>query len=35
VFRPAVDCRMFSLSLVGFDPVCKAAIERMIDYYTK
>jgi len=35
VFRPALDCRMFSLSLVGFDPVCKAAIERMIDYYIK
>jgi hypothetical protein len=35
VYRPAIDCRMFSLSLVGFDPVCKAAIERMIDYYTK
>ena len=35
VYRPAVDCRMFSLSLVDFDPVCRAAIERMIDYYTK
>jgi len=35
VYRPAVDCRMFSLSLIGFDPVCSAAIERMIDYYVK
>lgn len=35
VYRPAIDCRMFSLSLVGFDPVCSAAIERMIDYYVK
>jgi hypothetical protein len=35
VYRPAIDCRMFSLSLVGFDPVCKSAIERVIDYYTK
>jgi hypothetical protein len=35
VYRPALDCRMFSLSLVGFDPVCRAAVERMIDYYTK
>lgn len=35
VYRPAIDCRMFSLSLVGFDPVCSAAIERMIDYYAK
>jgi hypothetical protein len=35
LYRPAIDCRMFSLSLVDFDPVCRAAIERMIDYYTK
>jgi len=35
VYRPAIDCRMFSLSLVDFDPVCRAAIERMIEYYTK
>jgi hypothetical protein len=35
IYRPALDCRMFSLSLVGFDPVCNAAVERMIDYYTK
>ena len=35
IYRPALDCRMFSLSLVGFDPVCRAAIERMIDYYTR
>lgn len=35
IFRPAVDCRMFSLSLVGFDPVCSAAIEKVIDTYAK
>ena len=35
LYRPAVDCRMFSLSLVDFDPVCSAAINRMIDFYTK
>jgi hypothetical protein len=35
LFRPSVDCRMFSLSLVGFDPVCSAAIQRMIDFYSK
>jgi hypothetical protein len=35
LFRPAVDCRMFSLSLVDFDPVCSAAIERMIGFYAK
>jgi hypothetical protein len=32
-YRPAIDCRMFSLSLKDFDPVCSAAIERMIDFY--
>jgi|WetSurMetagenome_2_1015567.scaffolds.fasta_scaffold21760_2 hypothetical protein len=35
LYRPAVDCRMFSLSLVGFDPVCTAGIERMIGFYSK
>lgn len=35
IYRPAADCRMFSLSLVGFDPVCRAAIERVIDFYSK
>jgi hypothetical protein len=35
IYRPAVDCRMFSLSLVGFDPVCSAAIERGIDSFVK
>jgi hypothetical protein len=35
IYRPAVDCRMFSLSLVGFDPVCTAAINRVIDFYSK
>jgi len=35
LYRPFIDCRMFSLSLTGFDPVCKKAIENVIDYYTK
>lgn len=35
IYRPAVDCRMFSLSLVGFDPVCSAAIEKVIDSFVK
>jgi hypothetical protein len=35
LYRPSADCRMFSLSLVGFDPVCSAAIQRIIDFYTK
>jgi hypothetical protein len=34
VYRPAVDCRMFSLSLIGFDPVCTAAINRVVDFYS-
>jgi hypothetical protein len=34
IYRPAVDCRMFSLSLVDFDPVCTAAIKRVIDFYS-
>lgn len=35
LYRPSLDCRMFSLSLVDFDPVCSAAIKRVIDYFTK
>ncbi|HEV8539014.1 MAG TPA: M64 family metallopeptidase [Bacteroidota bacterium] len=35
IYRPSLDCRMFSLSLVGFDPVCTAAINRMIDFYSR
>lgn len=34
-YRPAIDCRMFTLSLIDFDPVCSAAIERMVDFYAK
>jgi hypothetical protein len=32
LYRPSIDCRMFTLSLVDFDPVCSAAIEKMIDF---
>jgi hypothetical protein len=35
IFRPASDCRMFSLSLGDFDPVCNAAIRRVIDFYAQ
>jgi hypothetical protein len=35
LYRPSVNCRMFSLSLVGFDPVCSEAINRMIGFYAK
>lgn len=33
IYRPSADCRMFSLSLVDFDPVCTASINRVIDFY--
>ena len=32
-YRPSLDCRMFTLSLKDFDPVCRAAIVRVIDFY--
>ena len=35
LYRPSIDCRMFTKSLVGFCPVCRRAIERMIDFYTE
>jgi hypothetical protein len=35
LYRPSIDCRMFSLSLVDFDPVCAAALNKVIDYYVK
>lgn len=35
IYRPFLNCRMFSKTLAPFDPVCQAAIVRMIDFYTK
>lgn len=35
VFRPAYDCTMKSISIDNFCPVCKRAIQQMIDFYTK
>lgn len=35
LYRPAINCRMFTLSLVDFDPVCRASIERVIDFYAR
>lgn len=35
LYRPSANCRMFSLSLVDFDPVCRAAIVKVIDYYSR
>jgi hypothetical protein len=34
IYRPSIDCRMFSLSLTDFDPVCTRAILRVIDFYS-
>jgi hypothetical protein len=35
MYRPSITCIMFLATLSGFDPVCRAAIERQIDFYTK
>jgi hypothetical protein len=35
LYRPALDCRMFSLSLNDFDPVCSAGIVRVIEFYSR
>ncbi len=35
VFRPYMDCRMFSKSLAPFCLVCEAGLRKVIDYYTK
>lgn len=36
LFRPSVDCIMFSKSLQpGFDPVCQKAIQDVIQFYSK
>jgi hypothetical protein len=34
LYRPAIDCLMFSRNEVGFCAVCRRAIERMIDLQT-
>jgi IgA peptidase M64/peptidase M64-like protein len=33
MYRPCLDCTMFSRSHVPYCPVCRRAIERMIDYW--
>ena len=33
LYRPTVDCIMFTRDQVGFCPVCRRAIERVIDLY--
>jgi hypothetical protein len=35
IYRPSLDCKMFSKSMVDFCPVCADAIEKMIDFHTK
>ncbi len=35
VFRPKQDCTMKSITVDNFCPVCKSAIQAMIDFYTK
>jgi len=35
LYRPYLDCKMFSKSLVGFCPVCKNSIERVIKFHTE
>ncbi len=34
LYRPALDCRMFSLTSVEFDPVCSAALKQVIDFHS-
>jgi hypothetical protein len=35
LYRPAVDCLMFTRDEVGFCPVCRRAIERVIDLHAR
>ena len=35
LYRPALDCRMFSLSMTPYDPVCRTGIERVIRFYSE
>lgn len=35
LYRPYMNCRMFSLNLVPYDPVCNAAVERVIAFYSE
>jgi hypothetical protein len=34
LYRPSADCIMFTRDEVGFCPVCRRAINRMIDLHT-
>ncbi len=35
LYRSSLDCRMFSKSLIDFCPVCRRAIEEVIDFHTR
>ena len=35
VYRPYINCSMHTAIVDGFCPVCKSAIQKMIDFYTK
>jgi hypothetical protein len=35
LYRSSLDCRMFSKSLVDFCPVCRRAIEEVIDFHAR
>jgi hypothetical protein len=35
LYRPSADCIMFTRDEVGFCPVCRRAIERVIDLYAR
>jgi hypothetical protein len=35
LYRPRSDCIMFARDNVGFCPVCRRAIERVIDQYSR
>jgi IgA Peptidase M64 len=35
LYRPSADCIMFTRDAVGFCPVCRRAIGRVIDEYSR
>ncbi len=35
LYRPFIDCRMFSRSLTPFDPVCRKHVDKVMDFYTR
>jgi len=34
-YRPRADCIMFTRNAVGFCPVCRRALEQVIDLYAR